>query len=365
MVNVLIKTWGCTANQDNEAIMAGLLIQSGNSIVKADGEADVVVFNTCTVKGVTQNKIVADLTLFKEKFPKKKILISGCMAGAQEEMLKKLNPNVSLMNTMHVTEVNEIVERVMRGEVVTLTKQRYENKTNLPKVYSDGIATIQISQGCADACYFCITKLSQGFVKSFPLEDIKKEIENAVKRGIKTVYLTSQDNGAYGLDKEKQSQLVNLLKELIKVEGDFKLRAGMINPRHIVPIKEELVKVFKNEKIMKFIHLPVQAGSEKVIKEMNRKHSIEEFREIINLFRKEIPSISIATDIICGYPSETEEDFLETLKLIKEIRPEVINVSQFAARPGTVASRLKPLQSQIVKERTKRLSEIVKEYQGE
>ena len=365
MVNVGIKTWGCTANQDNEAIMAGLLIQSGNSIVKADAEADVVIFNTCTVKGVTQNKIMADLKFFNEKFPEKKILISGCMATAQEEMLKKLNPNVSLMNTMHITEVQNVVDKVMNNEVVTLTKQRYENKANLPKLYQEGIATIQISQGCADACYFCITKLSQGFVKSFPSEDIKKEIENAVKRGIKTIYLTSQDNGAYGLDKEKKSQLVNLLKELITVEGDFKIRVGMTNPRHIVPIKEELVEVFKNNKIQRFIHLPVQAGSEKMVREMNRRHSVIEFKEIVSLFRKEVPGISIATDIICGYPSETEEDFLETLKLIKEVKPEVINISQFSARPGTVASRLKPLQSQIVKERTKRLSELVKTYQDE
>ncbi len=366
MVNVLIKTWGCTANQDNEAIMSGLLIKEGNTLVKEEGEADVLIFNTCTVKGATENRIVQNLKDLNERFPEKKILISGCMAGAQEQMLKKINPNASLVNTMHITQIASVVEKVMQGEIITLTKKRFENKANLPKMYrEEGIATIQISQGCADACYFCITKLSQGFVKSFPVESIKAEIESAVKRGIKTIYLTSQDNGAYGLDYSKKSELGNLLKELVKVEGDFKVRVGMTNPRHIIPIREELVEVFKNNKLLKFLHIPVQAGSEKVVTEMNRKHSVQEFKEIVNLFRREIPQMNISTDIICGYPTESEEDFNKTIELIEEIKPEVMNISQFAPRPGTRAAQLKQLPSQVIKERTTRLTRVYRGYKGD
>ena len=132
MVNVYIKTWGCTANQDNEAIMAGLLVQKGDTLVKVEDEADVLIFNTCTVKGATENRIVQELKDLKEKFPQKKILISGCMAGAQEQMLKEINPNASLVNTMHVTEIPDVVERLMQGEIVTLTKKRFENNSGRP-----------------------------------------------------------------------------------------------------------------------------------------------------------------------------------------------------------------------------------------
>ena len=359
MANVLIKTWGCTANQDNGAIMAGLLLREGNTLVKVEEEADVVIFNTCTVKGVTQNKIVDELKVLNKRFPEKKILVSGCMAGAQEQLLKKMNPNTSLVNTMHLTEIPKVVDRLVEGEVVTLTQQRYENKANLPKMYKEeGIATIQISQGCADCCFFCITRLSQGFVKSFPVEDIKAEVERAVASGIRKIYLTSQDNGAYGLDRGRKSELVSLLKEVVNIPSGFKVRVGMTNPRHIVSVLDELVEVFKNEKVMKFLHVPVQAGSEKVLKEMNRGHSVEDFKKIVKAFREKIPGMIVSTDIICGYPSETEEDFEETLRLVKEIKPEVLNISKFAPRPWTVAGKMRQLPTGAVKERTRRLTEV-------
>ena len=362
MANIRIKTWGCTANQDNEAIMAGFLLQEGHSLVKLDEEADLFIFNTCTVKGVTQNKIVDELQSLRKDFPEKKILISGCMAGAQEAFLKKLHPNASFVNTMHITKIPDAVERILHGEIVTLTKKRYENKANLPKLYLDKkIATIQISQGCADACYFCLTKLSQGFIKSFPLENIKAEVDNAVKKGIKTIYLTSQDNGAYGLDKEQQSQLVPLLKEIIDIPRDFKVRVGMANPRHLIPLQHELLEVYKNKKIMKFLHIPAQSGSNKVLKEMNRRHTVEEFKTLVQTFRKDIKNLTLSTDIICGYPTEEERDFQETLSFIKEIKPEVLNISKFAPRPKTKAAQMKQLPSQEIKRRTKILTELFQE----
>ena len=361
MASILIKTFGCTANQDNEAIMAGLLLESGHSLVKDDVDADIIVVNSCVVKSATENRIFQLLKDLKDK----KIIITGCMPGAQPNRLKKIAPNASLLSTQHTTDIVYAVEKMLKGEIITLNSKRKENKAFVSKLRPKEIATIQIGEGCADICYFCQTKLAKGHIFSFPVEDIKKEVEHVVKNGYKIIYLTSQDNGAYGLDKNKISQLANLLKELIKVEGKYEIRVGMTNPRHIIPIIDDLVKVYKNDKIKKFLHIPVQSGSNKVLKEMNRKHSVDDFLVLVDKFRKEFEDFNIATDIIVGYPTENEEDFNDTIELIKKIKPEVINISKFTPRPLTKASKMKQLKSEIIKDRSKKLADVYEEIKKE
>ena len=361
MASILIKTFGCTANQDNEAIMAGLLLESGHSLVKDDVDADIIVVNSCVVKSATENRIFQLLKDLKDK----KIIITGCMPGAQPNRLKKIAPNASLLSTQHTTDIVYAVEKMLKGEIITLNSKRKENKAFVSKLRPKEIATIQIGEGCADICYFCQTKLAKGHIFSFPVEDIKKEVEHVVKNGYKIIYLTSQDNGAYGLDKNKISQLANLLKELIKVEGKYEIRVGMTNPRHIIPIIDDLVKVYKNDKIKKFLHIPVQSGSNKVLKEMNRKHSVDDFLVLVDKFRKEFEDFNIATDIIVGYPTENEEDFDDTIELIKKIKPEVINISKFTPRPLTKASKMKQLKSEIIKDRSKKLADVYEKIKKE
>ena len=361
MASILIKTFGCTANQDNEAIMAGLLLESGHSLVKDDVDADIIVVNSCVVKSATENRIFQLLKDLKDK----KIIITGCMPGAQPNRLKKIAPNASLLSTQHTTDIVYAVEKMLKGEIITLNSKRKENKAFVSKLRPKEIATIQIGEGCADICYFCQTKLAKGHIFSFPVEDIKKEVEHVVKNGYKIIYLTSQDNGAYGLDKNKISQLANLLKELIKFEGKYEIRVGMTNPRHIIPIIDDLVKVYKNDKIKKFLHIPVQSGSNKVLKEMNRKHSVDDFLVLVDKFRKEFEDFNIATDIIVGYPTENEEDFDDTIELIKKIKPEVINISKFTPRPLTKASKMKQLKSEIIKDRSKKLADVYEKIKKE
>ena len=149
-------------------------------------------------------------------------------------------------------------------------------------------------------------------------------------------------------------------KEIIKIEGEFVVRVGMANPEHVKKYYKELAEVYKNEKIMKFLHIPIQSGSDKILKEMNRKYTIEEFKEIVNHFRKEIPGITISTDIIVGYPTETQEDFEQTVELFKELKFGVINISKFASRPRTKASKLKQLDTKIIKERSVELTKTYK-----
>ncbi len=363
MANIYIKGWGCTANQDNEAILAGLAIEAEHTLVATVEDADLIILNTCTVKATTEQKILSMVKYIEQLYPEKKIILTGCMSGAQPEQLHELQPNVSLVSTQHITEIIPVIEKMMHGEIVSLTTKRKETKLNLPKqLRKDGVGIIQIGEGCADTCYFCATKLAKGHIVSFPIQDIITQTKKYLQQNIKTIYLTSQDNGAYGLDTNKVSQLAVLLQALINIEGDFQIRVGMANPRHLIPILNDLLTVYKSPKIKKFLHIPVQAGSEKVLQEMNRKHSANDFKILSTAFRKEFTDMNIATDIICGYPTETEQDFEETMKLMKETKPEVINISRFTPRPGTRAAKLKPLTSQELKRRSSLLAQSYRTF---
>lgn len=181
------------------------------------------------------------------------------------------------------------------------------------------------------------------------------------------IYLTSQDNGCYGFD--KKTNLAKLLKELLKFKGNYKIRVGMINPWYLMKFIDEMIDVYKDERVIKFLHIPVQSGSNKVLKEMKRGGNVDDFKKIFFKFRKEFPrqkfsDSTIATDIIVGYPTETEADFEKTLNLIKEIKPEVLNISSFSSRPRTEASKLKQLPSEIIKKRTRELNEVYRKYRS-
>ncbi|MEM4245459.1 MAG: radical SAM protein, partial [Candidatus Nanoarchaeia archaeon] len=192
-------------------------------------------------------------------------------------------------------------------------------------------------------------------------KEILGEVKKAVKEGCTIIKLTAEDTGCWGKDIDEK--LPDLLGEILKTEGNFKIRLGMMNPNHAIEFLDELIKIYNNPKMIKFIHIPVQSGSNKVIKDMKRDYKVEDFKKIVKRFRKEVRGINIATDIIAGYPTETEEDFKKTLELIKEVKPEVLNISKFAPRPKTEAAKLKQLRTEIIKERSKYLTLEYKKLQ--
>jgi MiaB/RimO family radical SAM methylthiotransferase len=182
------------------------------------------------------------------------------------------------------------------------------------------------------------------------------QISRAVRDGVKEIWVTAQDTGAYGLD--IGSNLATLLKEMCHIEGKFIMRIGMMNPQHAFNMLGRLINAYKDGKIFKFLHLPLQSGNDNVLRRMNRPYTTETFKRTINVFRGEITDLTLATDIICGFPSEDEEAFEDTLKVIAEVEPDIVNVSKFFPRPGTAAAGMKQLPSQVVKRRSKRLNEL-------
>ena len=212
------------------------------------------------------------------------------------------------------------------------------------------IEIIPISSGCKGNCTYCLTKKARGNLQSYDPNLILKRVRKASAQGVKEIWLTSQDNGAYGLD--INTTLPELLKKILEIPGNHKIRLGMANPNFIIKYIDELIPIFKNKKMFKFLHIPIQSGNDEVLRRMNRKYSAKDWIEIVERFRAEIPDITIATDIICGFPGETETQFRDTIYIVEKYEPDVVNRSKFWKRPGTPAATMKQTPGSEIKKRS-------------
>ncbi len=227
----------------------------------------------------------------------------------------------------------------------------------LPRVRKNPIVEIlPINRGCLGACTFCKTKQARGNLVSYPIPEIIQEAKKAVQEGVKEIWLTSQDTFCYGFD--IGTDLPALLQELTALPGDFKIRIGMGNPDHIPKIGERLAELYKHPKIFKFLHIPLQAGHDDILQQMRRRYTVQDFIITVEKFRREIPELNVMTDIIVGYPTETDEHFWGTLEAVRKITPDSINISRFWPRPGTPAAELQELSGEIVKHRSRVLTDI-------
>jgi len=336
MAKIYFRTYGCSLNQSDSELMAGLLKEGGFEITEDIDDANVIIINTCTVKGPSESRFLRYLEKIKEKYPYKKVIIAGCIPQTDPEKLG----GYSLIGTSQITNIVQIVENTIHDtQLIMLTREK-NKRLNLPKLRKNKIiAIIPICEGClGEPCAYCKVKAARGELRSYPKEEIIREIMQAKKDCCKEIWLTAQDTGCYG--KDIKTNLPSLLEEIISIEGDFKIRLGMLNPNHALEYLEDLIKIFKSEKMFKFIHIPVQSGNNKILKAMRRKYDAEDFFRIVQELREEIPDITIATDIIVGFPGETEEQFNDSLNLIKNIRPDVLNLSKFWKRPKTEAAKM-------------------------
>ena len=352
-MKIAIKTWGCAASQNDSEIMAGLLQQASYEIVEDDSHADLIILNTCTVKHRVEVDELKEIQKLKSEG--KKIIATGCLVQDKKHF-DKLD-GISFIGLNDEAEIVKYVEQVAAGKTIRVMSEKKIDRSSLPRLRQNPVVeTVQILQGCLSNCTFCATKLAKGNTYSFSEPRILTQVESAVNDGCKEIWLTSQDNGTYGID--RRTNIANLLQKVCAIKGNFFVRNGMANPQWVKKFLPELIEAYKSEKIYKFLHIPVQSGSDKVLRDMNRGYTVEQFRDVVEKFRAEIPEITIATDIICGFPTETEEDFEKTLELVKWLQPDMINISQFWPRPGTKAAELKQLRGEVKKERSRRLTKL-------
>ena len=357
--NIYIETYGCAANQNNSEIISGLLSRAGFNIVNNPKIADLAILNTCIVKGPTLQRMQSRIKQLSREF--KRIIVTGCMPDALSEQIKQINPRAILLSSHKIKKITKVMRNLIENKPITdLKEKNSEIKLLCPKNRKNPVIGItQISEGCLGNCAYCVTRFAKGSLFSYPEESILKNIEQDIKGGCKEIWLTSQDCAAYGKDKTKNSQLPKLLKKILSLKHNFLMRMGMSNPNHILPILDDLIECYQDKKMFKFLHIPIQSGSNEVLRKMNRYYNINDVFRIIEEFRKKIPEINIVTDIIIGFPGETDEDFQKTMDAIARIKPDLINISRFWPMPRTPAAHLKKIHDSITKKRSKLLKELL------
>ena len=356
-MKIYLETHACTFNQADTDIMANILAKKYDIVYDVE-EADVIILNTCYVKLPTEQKMITKIRKYKTEFPDKKLIIGGCMVEVDDKRLEKFAGDDCWIGPHKLDKVDEVVEKAINGEVVHEYGKTRAIKAGKGKKNSESLVHIlQICEGCNGQCTFCCTRIARGFLISYPIDVIVEEAKDAVEHGCKELQVTAQDTACFGMDTGES--FADLLNKLGAIEGDFRIRVGMMNPQSIKNQLHEVIDAFKNnDKIFNFVHLPIQSGSPKVLKEMNRKHTLDEYKYILNEFRKEIPQMSLATDIIVGYPTETEEDFNQTLELLKEIKPDIVHISKYMHRPGAKSNHLKEIDHNIMKNRSHRVNQV-------
>ncbi|MDI6645168.1 MAG: tRNA (N(6)-L-threonylcarbamoyladenosine(37)-C(2))-methylthiotransferase [Methanobacteriaceae archaeon] len=356
-MKVYIETFGCTFNQGDSQIMAGLLEENHAKLVPEVEDADVIIVNTCYVKHPTEQKMLNRIHKLQKNFPDKKLLVAGCMVEIDQEKLKKIAPEAGWIGPHRIKSVTNTVKSIYQGKKPRLTGFRDDIKVGLPKIrYNPFINIIQICEGCMGECTYCCTRFARGRLQSYPSEDIISEATAAVNDGCIELQLTAQDTAAYGNDTGET--LYGLMENINQINGEFRVRIGMMHPKNMLNNIENIIRAFKGSKIYKFLHIPIQSGNNQVLRDMGRGHSVEDFKYIISRFKEEIPEISIATDVIVGYPTEDEDKFMDTYRLLDEIKPDFIHISKYRHRPQAISSQMDELEYSIVKKRSKLLDEL-------
>lgn len=357
MKKIYASVYGCPTNIADYEMALGLLKENDFEIVDTPAKSDLNIIFTCVVKNPTEQRMIHLI----KKFTKldKPLIVAGCMPRIEQKLIEKINPLASLVGPDSIEKIVDVTRVTLEGRKVIFIEDLKKPKLCLPRARKNSnIGIIEISNGCLSNCSYCCVKFARGKLFSYPVEKIVEEARQAVKNGCKELWITSQDNSCYG--KDIDTSLPELLKEICKIEGKFSVRVGMMNPFHLKEILDEMIHVYQNEKILKFLHLPVQSGSDRILKLMNREYAVKDFIEVVEKFRKEILDLFLSTDVIVGFPGETEEDFQKTVELMKKIKPNKINISKFGARPMTEAAKMKQLDNKIINERSKLLHELVK-----
>jgi MiaB-like tRNA modifying enzyme len=280
----------------------------------------------------------------------KLVVVAGCMTTVQFNEILKNSPDALILAPQLLKDIGKVADLLSQK---TEKSERAEIVSDVKKRSAEAI--IPISTGCLGICTYCITRIARGPLKSFSNEMIVKSVKNVLLDGYKEIRLSSQDTAAYGDD--INDKLPILLKNICELEGEFRVRVGMMNPQNTLSIMDDLIEVYKNDKIYKFIHIPVQSGSEKILQGMRRDYSVSDFFRVVDSFRKHFPDITISTDIIVGFPNESDSDFEETVDLVRKLKPNILNITRFSPRPITEAIKMdNQIPSRIAKDRSRELT---------
>ncbi|XP_044457554.1 threonylcarbamoyladenosine tRNA methylthiotransferase isoform X1 [Triticum aestivum] len=340
--------------------MSGQLSAFGYAITEEPEGADLWLINTCTVKNPSQSAM--STLISKCKTANKPLVVAGCVPQGSRD-LKELE-GISIIGVQQIDRVVEVVEETLKGHEVRLLSRKTLPSLDLPKVRKNKfIEILPINVGCLGACTYCKTKHARGHLGSYSIDSLVDRVKIVVSEGVREIWLSSEDTGAYGRD--IGTNLPNLLNAIVAelpADRSTMLRIGMTNPPFILEHLNEIASVLRHPCVYTSLHVPVQSGSDAVLKAMNREYTVSEFRMVVGTLCELVPGMQIATDIICGFPGETDEDFVETVNLIKEYQLPQVHISQFYPRPGTPAARMKKVPSIEVKKRSRELTSVFEAF---
>lgn len=376
-----VVTYGCQMNLHESEKIAGILENMGMSAVDAPENADVVVFNTCCIRDTAERRALGNIGKMKELKKKNKnllIVVTGCMTqqnGFAENMKERYQYVDVILGTHNISDLeNQIkirLEKKKRVASVLDTDGYIDDETTPVTRTSYPNAWVNINYGCNNFCTYCIVPYVRGRERSRDMESIVAECEKLIKDGYKEITLLGQNVNSYGNDiSDENVNFANLLKKVANIDGKFRIRFMTSHPKDLTI---DVVRAIKeNDKICNNIHLPIQAGSNSVLKNMNRRYTREHYLNLIDMIRRELPDCGITTDIMVGFPYETEEDFLCTMDIVEKVRFSTAFTFIYSVRKGTKASEMPQIPYEIKQNRIKRLiqrqneitEEISKEYVG-
>ena len=340
-----IETYGCTANQSDSQRIKAIILQNDYEIAENVESSDVIIINTCTVTDRTERRMIKRLRELK----KEKVIVAGCLPAAQPALVADLAWKVVTPRSM------PSLAKILGGHAPA----KHEICVPLEGV----TGAVSISDGCVGQCSYCIVKQARGDLESYPIGTIVNSVKRLVEAGAKEILITSQDTAAYGLD--IGVRLPDLLDALTEIDCDFYIRVGMMNPLTAIDILDDLVGSFDDPKMFKFLHLPVQSGSDRILESMNRGYSVSDYVHIADAFRERFPDLTLSTDFIVGYPDESEKDFERTMLLLEKTKPIKVNITRFSPRPNTPAAKMPDIIERVKKERSRALTKAYHEIASE
>mgnify|MGYP002730006425 FL=1 len=376
-----VVTYGCQMNLHESEKISGILGGMGMSAVNEPENADVVVFNTCCIRDTAERRALGNIGKMKELKKKNKnllIVVTGCMTqqnGFAENMKERYQYVDVILGTHNISDLeNQIrirLEKKKRVAAVLDTDGYIDDETTPVTRTSFPNAWVNINYGCNNFCTYCIVPYVRGRERSRDMNSIVSECEKLIKDGYKEITLLGQNVNSYGNDvPDEDVNFANLLREVAKIDGKFRIRFMTSHPKDLT---EDVVKAIRdNDKICNNIHLPIQAGSNSVLKNMNRRYTREHYLGLIEMIRRYLPDCGITTDIMVGFPYETEEDFLDTMDIVEKVRFSTAFTFIYSVRKGTKAAEMPQIPYEIKQNRIKRLiarqneitEEISKDYVG-
>lgn len=348
-MRVYVEAFGCAQNRGEGSSVARDLLASGHLLAPSPEGSDAVVLVTCGVIGPTEHRMVARWRSLVEAAPR--LVVTGCLVPLRTELFV----GAGRERTVFVPIREQARIPHLLGPAIDAPVEAERG----PLLCREPLAEeIVIAQGCASGCSYCYSRLARGPLESVPPARVASRVREAVDRGAAEVRLTSLDTAAWGTELPGEARLPELVRTAAEPLGAARLRIGMMSPQSLGPILDRYRSALALPGVFRFVHLPVQSGSDAILAAMHRGYTVAEFRAQVRSLRARFPDVHLATDVITGFPGESEDDARATESLLEEVGPETVNVTRFSPRPGTPAARLAPLGPRVARERSRRLATV-------